>query len=93
MALATLYVTAQGVEGVETKKRRWVDPHWFRGNSYFRIGWQWVKTALQQGWKLIGEVCFRGNDDPEPVIASRKQAQQTRVRLQFTVQIYCYRPD
>lgn len=43
LALATLYVTAQGVEVIATGKRRWVDTHWFRGNSYFRIGWEWVK--------------------------------------------------
>lgn len=33
LAVATLYVTAQGIEGVESGKRRWVDPHGFRGNS------------------------------------------------------------
>lgn len=93
LAVATLYVTAQGIEVVETGKRRWVDPHWFRGNSYFRIGWQWVKTALEQGWKLIRTVSFRGNYDPEPLFASRKQAQQTRERLEFKVQTYRYRTD
>lgn len=31
--MATLYVTAQGVEVVESGKRRWSDPHWFRGVS------------------------------------------------------------
>jgi hypothetical protein len=25
-----------------TGQRRWVDPHWLRGHSYFRIGWDWV---------------------------------------------------
>ena len=47
LAVATLYVTAQGVEVVDSGRRRWVDTHWFRGNSYFRIGLEWVKTALQ----------------------------------------------
>jgi len=56
-AIATLYVTAQGVEVVATGKRRWVDTHWFRGNSYFRIGWQWVKTALECGWQLAKSKC------------------------------------
>ena len=46
LAVATLYLTAQRVEVVASGKRRWVDPHWFRGNSYFRIGWEWGKTAL-----------------------------------------------
>lgn len=93
MAVATLYVTAQGVEIVETGKRRWVDTHWFRGNSYFRIGWQWVKTALMEGWQLISSVYFRSNHDPEPVIASRKQAQQRRLQIEFKVQTYVYRTD
>ncbi len=42
-------VTAQGVEVVAAGKRRWVDPHWCRGNSYFRIGWDWLKAALENG--------------------------------------------
>ncbi|WP_293068383.1 MULTISPECIES: hypothetical protein [unclassified Moorena] len=33
-----------GVEVVETGKRRWDYTHWFRGNSYFRIGIDWVKS-------------------------------------------------
>ncbi|MEL6385036.1 MAG: hypothetical protein AAFQ89_21750 [Cyanobacteria bacterium J06626_18] len=73
LAVATLYVTAQGLEVVATGRRRWVDPHWFRGNSYFRIGWDWVKTALSSGWQLIQQVGFTGHRDPQPAIASRKQ--------------------
>ncbi len=59
LAVATLYLTAQGVEVVESGKRRWVDTHWFRGNSYFRIGWKWIKTALENGWKLIRQIRYR----------------------------------
>ena len=92
LAVATLYVTAQGLEVVETGRRRWVDPHWFRGNSYFRIGWQWVKTALVQGWKLLKTVKFSGNDDPEPAMASKKQHRQRSERIEFKVHTYCYRP-
>lgn len=86
LALATLYVTAQGIEVVATGKRRWVDTHWFRGNSYFRIGWQWVKAALECGWRLIHQVRFVGNDDPDPPVASRKQHDNRRYRLEFTIQ-------
>ncbi len=50
---ATLYLTAQGTEVVAQGKRRLVDPHWFRGSSYLKIGWNWVKTALTQGWELF----------------------------------------
>jgi len=36
--IATLDLTAQGTEVVTQGKRRFVDPHWFRGSSYFKIG-------------------------------------------------------
>ena len=90
LAVATLYLTAQGVEVVTAGKRRWVDPHWFRGNSYFRIGWEWVKTALNQGWKLIQQVRLLGNNDPDPAMASRKQHENRVYRLEFKVQTYQY---
>ena len=90
LAVATLYVSAQGVEVVTSKKRRWIDPHWFRGHSYFRIGLDWVKTALIQGWKLIPQVNFSGNYDPSPAIASRKQHEARHYRLEFKIQTYQY---
>ena len=90
LAVATLYVTAQGVEVVASGKRRWVDTHWFRGNSYFRIGWDWVKGALIQGWKLIERVCFHSHQDPSPAMASRKQYQQRLYQFEFQVQTYSY---
>ncbi len=90
LAVATLYVSAQGVEVVTSKKRRWIDPHWFRGHSYFRIGLDWVKTALIQGWKLIRQVNFSGNYDPSPAIASRKQHEARHYRLEFKIQTYQY---
>jgi hypothetical protein len=30
-----------------------VDCHWYRGNSYLRLGWQWVQATLHQGWQLF----------------------------------------
>jgi hypothetical protein len=93
LAVATLYVTAQGVEVVQSGKRRWVDPHWFRGNSYFRIGWDWVKTALETGWRLTRRVRFTGNRDPQPAMASRKQHQQRTYQVEFTIRTYHYLPD
>jgi len=71
-------------------KRRWVDTHWFRGNSYFRIGWEWVKASGIHGWKIIRCVKFKGNDDPDPAMASRKQHQRRLYRLEFKVQSVCY---
>ena len=47
LAVATLYVTAQGVDVVASGQRRRVDPHWFRGNSYFLgLGQNNVATRL-----------------------------------------------
>jgi hypothetical protein len=46
LALATLYATAQGDAVVANGRRRWINTHWFRGNSYFRIGWEWIKASL-----------------------------------------------
>ena len=61
-----------------------------QGNSYFRIGWEWVKTALIQGWKLIQQVRLLGNHDPDPVMASRKQHENRAYRLEFKVQTHQY---
>ena len=90
LSVATLYVTAQGVDVVHTGKRRWVDTHWFRGNSYFRIGWDWVKAALLNGWKLLGSVTFSGNQDPNPAMASRSQNERRICQLEFKVLTYSY---
>jgi hypothetical protein len=49
LAHTALYLVAQGTEVVKRGKRRWVDPHWFRGNSYLKIGWNWVRSALSKG--------------------------------------------
>ena len=70
LAVATLYLVAQGTQVVAAQKRRWVDPHWLRGNSYLRIGWQWVKSALARGWELFATLHLSGAPDPEPCRAS-----------------------
>lgn len=70
IAVATLYLVSQGVDVVRRGKRRWVDPHWFRGSSYLKIGWSWVKTALNKGWRLCSKLRLVGGMDPEPAMAS-----------------------
>ncbi|NJN23312.1 MAG: hypothetical protein HC810_01455 [Acaryochloridaceae cyanobacterium RL_2_7] len=90
LAVATLYVTAQGVQVVEAGKRRWVDTHWFRGNSYFRIGWEWIKSSLMNGWRLIRSVRFQSNHDPDPAMASQMQHEKRLYRLEFQVQTIEY---
>ena len=88
--MATLYVSAQGVEVVRTGKRRWVDTHWFRGNSYFRIGWDWVKAALLNDWKLLHCVIFSSRKDPEPAMSSRSQYLKRAFQLEFKILTYSY---
>ena len=40
---------AAGRPGGGRGRRTEADPHWFRGLSYFRIGWNWIKRALEHG--------------------------------------------
>ncbi|MDJ0719656.1 MAG: transposase [Prochloraceae cyanobacterium] len=70
-------------------KRRWVDPHWFRGNSYLKIGWDSIKTALTQVWKLFSTLRLSGFPDPETAKASRKQDRK-KYWLEFTVKSFNY---
>jgi hypothetical protein len=90
LAVTTLYLVAQGTQVVATHKRRWVDPHWLRGNSYLRLGWQWVKAALARGWALFATLHLSGTPDPEPARASVSQSEQAPP-VTFTV-TYFYSP-
>ncbi len=87
LAVTTLLLTVQGQQVVATGKRRQVDPHWYRGNSYFRIGWNWVKGCLHQDWFLFPTIALQGGTDPDPAIASKKQAQQ-QFKREFTAKFY-----
>jgi hypothetical protein len=53
LALTPLYLVSPGTEVVTQGKRRWVDPHWFRGQSYLKSGWNWVHLALSKGYALV----------------------------------------
>ena len=81
LAVGTLYLTSQGTQVVAEGHRRRVDAHWFRGNSYFRIGWEWVKHALSKGWALLTSLQLAGGVDPDPAIASRRQDDKRRQKL------------
>jgi hypothetical protein len=86
LAMTTLYLVAQGTEVVKQGKRRWVDPHWFRGQSYLKIGWNWVRLALSRGLDLITTMHLSSDGDPEPAMASTRQYQhscQTRFAFEF----------
>lgn len=87
MAVTSLLLTVQGQQVVAAGKRRWVDAHWRRGNSYFRIGWEWFKGCCHQNWKLFPVLALQGGADPEPAIASKKQARQ-HLEREFIVRSY-----
>ena len=70
LAVAPLYRVAQGTQVVAPQKRRWVDPHWLRGNSDLRLGWQGVKRALARGGELFATLRLSGTPDPAPSRAS-----------------------
>jgi len=81
LAVATLFLVCQGTEVVESSKRRWVDAHWFRGSSYLKIGWKWVLRALIKGYQLITRLRLFSLHDPDPAIASLKQANTLNERI------------
>lgn len=85
LAVATLYLTAQGAAVVAANQRRRVDPHWFRGNSYLRIGWQWVKMALSQGKQLLTRLRLFGDPDPDPPRASNRQSHKRRLQQRNSI--------
>jgi hypothetical protein len=90
LALTTRYLVAQGTQVVAQQKRRWGDPHWLRGNSYLRIGWQWVKSALARGWELFATWNLSGAPDPAPCRAS-VSSPTPAPPVTFT-QTICYAP-
>jgi hypothetical protein len=87
LAITTLYLVSVGTSVVQQGKRRLVDPHWFRGASYLKIGWQWVQYALTRCYALITTVYLRSEPDPEPAMASKKQeAKRRQLRFVFEYQ-------
>ncbi len=76
LAVATLFLVAQGTKVVKNGLRRTVDAHWFRGSSYLKIGWAWVKRAISRGQVLQPCLALSEKPDPEPAMASKKQHQK-----------------
>jgi hypothetical protein len=86
LAMTTLSLGSVGTSVVQQGKRRFVDPHWCRGTSSWKLGWQWVRYALSRGYALITSVSLSSEGDPEPAVASKKQAQQRQDRVVFAYQ-------
>lgn len=74
LATATLYLVSTGTAVVARGWRPWVDAHWFRGLSYFQLGWRWIAYALSNGRQLVSFLWLEPGADPEPAIASLRQA-------------------
>ncbi len=85
LAITTLYLVSQGTDVVDQGKRRWVDAHWLRGQSYLKIGWNWVKLALSRGYELLTSVHLSAKADPAPAMASKIQHQKQPL-LFFTME-------
>jgi len=83
LAMTTLYLVSVGTEVVKRGKRRLVDPHWFRGSSYLKIGWKWVRYALSRCDELPSSISLSSAPDPERAMASIKQAQKRQQRFEF----------
>jgi len=86
LAMSTLYLVSQGTAVVQQGKRRFVDPHWFRGDSSLKMGWKWVIYALTRGYELLSTVYLSSECDPEPAMASEKQGRQRQDRFVFEYQ-------
>jgi hypothetical protein len=78
LAITTLCLVSVGTSVVKQGKRRLVDPHWFRGSSYLKIGWHWVHYALNKGYELFTTAYLSSEPDPEPAMASKKQDEKRR---------------
>ena len=78
LAITTLYLVSVGTSVVKQGKRRLVDPHWFRGSSYLKMGWHWVHYALNKGYELFTTAYLSSDPDPEPAMASKKQDEKRR---------------
>lgn len=85
LAMTTIFLSAQGLAVVNSDYRRLVDPHWFRGLSYLKIGWNWINTALTKNWAFLHLSSFTSNFDPNPAIASLKKHMDKFYRIEFSV--------
>jgi hypothetical protein len=73
LAVATLFLVAQGTAVVAAGQRRRIDPHWQRGYSYLHIGWHYLQAALVHGWPLVTPLVLSATPDPAPAYASKRQ--------------------
>jgi hypothetical protein len=79
-----LFLVLQGVQVVASSKRRQVDPHWHRGMSYLKLGWNWIRLAITEQWEIQLYRFLSGLPDPQPAIASKQQLDDS-LKREFTI--------
>lgn len=84
IALTMLFLVLQGVQVVASGKRRQVDAHWKRGMSYLKLGWNWIRLAITQQWKIQVYRFLSSLPDLQPAIASKRQHDDS-LKREFTV--------
>ncbi len=84
IALTTLFLVLQGVQVVARGQRRQVDTHWYRGMSYLKLGWNWIRLALTRQLEIPVYRYLASGPDPQPALASKRQLDAALAR-EFTV--------
>lgn len=84
IALTLLFLVLQGTQVLASGKRRLVDPHWQRGMSYLKLGWNWIRLAITWQWKIHLYKFLSSVPDPQPAMASKRQHERCFNR-EFTV--------
>ncbi len=84
IALTMLFLVLQGTQVVASGQRRQVDAHWKRGMSYLKLGWNWVRLAITQQWKIQVHRFLSSSPDPQPALACKRQHDDS-LRREFTV--------
>jgi hypothetical protein len=84
IALTLLFLVLQAVQVVASGKRHQVDAHWTRGMSYLKIGWNWIRLAITQQWKIQVYRFLSSEPDPQPAVASKRQ-HANLLKREFTV--------
>jgi hypothetical protein len=79
LAVGTLLLHSEGTATVEAGERQTIDPHWQRGWSYFRIGWNALRSALSRGKAVFEQLRLSSGHDPCP--SRQRSCPLTMIRL------------
>jgi hypothetical protein len=71
VSLTMLFLVLQGTVVVAQGQRQTVDPHWQRGMSYLKIGWNSIRLAITEQTIIPLSRFLSSAIDPERALASR----------------------